>query len=87
MISSVIKLYITHGRRRRIQRERQNAQNVMLNIFTDIKKPSGQMCEDDVDTKEAIDEITVVRFLWLILEAEKTKFQRMQKTRFLKCER
>lgn len=51
----------------------------MLNIFTAIKKPSGQMCEDDVDTKEGLDEkITVVRFLWLILEEEKTKFQRKQ---------
>lgn len=70
-------MYITHGRRR-IQRERQNAQKVMLNIFTAIKKLSGQMCEDDVDTKEDIDEkITVVTSLWSILE-EKTKFQRKQ---------
>lgn len=74
IISGVIKLYITRGRRRRIQRERQNAQNVMLNIFTATKKLSGHACEHDVDTKEAIDEkITVVGFLWSILEEEKTK--------------
>lgn len=77
-------MYITHGRRRRVQRERQNAQKVMLNIFTAIKKLSGQMCEDDVDTKEDIDEkTTVVRFLWLILEEEKTKFWRKQNNKVL----
>lgn len=51
----------------------------MLNVFTAIKKPSGQMCEDEVHTKEAIDEkIRVVRFLLSILEEEKTTFQRKQ---------
>lgn len=56
----------------------------MLNIFTAIKKLSGQMCEDDVDTKEDLDEkTTVVRFLWLILEEEKTKFWRKQNNKVL----
>lgn len=37
------------------------------------------MCEDEVHTKEAIDEkIRVVRFLSSILEEEKTTFQRKQ---------
>lgn len=37
----------------------------MVNIFTVIKKLSGQIRGHDVDTKEAIAEkITVVRFFW-----------------------
>lgn len=43
----------------------------MVNIFTVIKKLSGQIRGHDVDTEEAIAEkITVVRFFWLTLEEE-----------------
>lgn len=43
----------------------------MVNIFTIIKRLSGQICQHDVDYKEGIDEkITVVRFFWLTLEEE-----------------
>lgn len=51
----------------------------MLNKFTVIKEASGQICEHDVDTKEAIDEkITVSGILQWILEEEKSKIQRKQ---------
>ena len=65
-----------------IQREREYDQNVMVNIFTVIKKLSRQICEHGVDTKEATDEkITVVRFFWLTLEEEKSRIQTKQNSK------
>ena len=55
----------------------------MVKVFTIIKKPSGQICEHDVDTKEVIAEkIIVVKFFWLtyfgtrkVKNSEKAKYQ------------
>lgn len=53
----------------------------MVNVFTIIKKLSGQICKHDVYTKEVIAEkIIVVKFFWLTLEKEKSRIQRKQNT-------